>query len=75
MAFSWSISDAAVSAGVVAAGAITIFTAWNWIDPMVSLGVSVVIVWAGGGKLKDATNLSPNAVPSGIDPEAVRNFS
>lgn len=73
-AFLHLLGDAAVSAGVVVAGAVILFTGRNWIDPLVSLGVSIVIVWAAWGLIKEATNLSLDAVPSGIDPEAVRQF-
>jgi cobalt-zinc-cadmium efflux system protein len=73
-AFLHLLGDAAVSAGVVVAGAVILLTGRYWIDPLVSLGVSVVIVWAAWGLLKEATNLSLDAVPSGIDPEAVRQF-
>ena len=73
-AFLHLIGDAAVSAGVVAGGAVILLTGWNWIDAVVSLAISVVIIWTAWGLLKEATNLSLDAVPAGIDPEAVRTF-
>jgi cobalt-zinc-cadmium efflux system protein len=73
-AFLHLVGDAAVSAGVVAGGAVILLTGWNWIDPIVSLAISLVIVWMAWGLLKEATNLSLDAVPSGIDPEAIRHF-
>jgi cobalt-zinc-cadmium efflux system protein len=73
-AFLHLVGDAAVSAGVVVAGAIILLTGWSWIDPLVSLAISLVIVWAAWGLLKESANLSLNAVPSNIDPEAVRDF-
>ncbi len=73
-AFLHLAGDAAVSAGVVAAGAVILWTGWNWIDPMVSLVISGVIVWAAWGLLAESASLSLSAVPSGIDPEAVRHF-
>jgi cobalt-zinc-cadmium efflux system protein len=73
-AFLHLVGDAAVSVGVVAGGAVILFTGWNWIDPVVSLAISVVIIWTAWGLLKEATNLSLDAVPAGIDPEDVRQF-
>lgn len=67
-------ADAAVSAAVVVAGVIILFTGWYWIDPAVSLVVAVVIVWGTWGLLRDSTALSLAAVPRGIDPAAVRAF-
>ena len=66
------IGDAAVSAGVVLAGAAIVLTGWHWLDPLVSLMISAVIVWLAWGLLKEATSLSLDAVPAAIDPEAVR---
>ncbi|PZA10841.1 cation transporter [Rhodopseudomonas palustris] len=67
-------ADAAVSAAVVVAGVIILFTGWYWIDPTVSLLVAMVIVWGTWGLLRDSTALSLAAVPPGIDPAAVRAF-
>src|SRR5262249_17169648 len=64
-AFLHLITDAAVSLGVVAAGAIILVSAWYWVDPMVSLIVSGVIIWSTWGLLKNAFNLSLQAVPGG----------
>jgi cobalt-zinc-cadmium efflux system protein len=73
-AFLHALGDAAVSAGVVVAGAAILFTGWTWIDPLVSLVISAVILWAAWGLLAEATHLSLDAVPSDIDPDAVRKF-
>ena len=67
-------ADAAVSAGVVVAGFVIIFTGWAWLDPVVSLVISAVIVWGTWGLLRDSTAMSLSAVPPGIDPIAVRCY-
>lgn len=66
-------ADAAVSLGVVIAGLAILWTGWNWIDPVVSLVIVAVIVWGTWGLLRDSVNLALHAVPSGIDPAAVRH--
>ncbi len=68
------VADAAVSAAVVVAGVVILFTGWTWTDPAVSLLVAGVIVWGTWGLLRDSTAMSLNAVPRGIDPAAVRAF-
>jgi cobalt-zinc-cadmium efflux system protein len=67
-------SDALVSAGVVAAGLVMLFTGWLWLDPVVSLVISVVIVWGTWSLLKDSLTMSMAAVPSHIDPAKVRSW-
>jgi cobalt-zinc-cadmium efflux system protein len=68
------VADAAVSAAVVVAGVVILFTGWNWLDPAVSLVVAFVIVWGTWGLLRDSAAMSLDAVPRGIDPAAVRDF-
>ena len=68
------LADAVVSMGVVVAGIIMIFTGWNWLDPVVSLGITLMIVWGTWGLLRDSVNLALNAVPPHIDVAAVEAF-
>ncbi|CAN5451017.1 cation diffusion facilitator family transporter [soil metagenome] len=68
------VADAAVSAGVVLAGLVILFTGWNWLDPAVSLLIAGVIVWGTWSLLRDSTAMSLSAVPRGIDPRAVRDY-
>lgn len=68
------VADAAVSAGVVAAGVVILFTGWVWLDPVASLVIVAVIVWGTWGLLRDSVSMSLSAVPRGIDPAAVRGF-
>jgi cobalt-zinc-cadmium efflux system protein len=65
-------TDAAISAGVVAAGLAVLATGLTWIDPAVSLVVAIAIVWSTWGLLAESSALSVAAVPAGIDPAAVR---
>jgi cobalt-zinc-cadmium efflux system protein len=67
-------ADAAVSAGVVIAAFVIMFTGWLWLDPVTSLVIVAVIVWGTWGLLRDSTAMSLDAVPSGIDPAAVRQY-
>ena len=67
-------ADAAVSAGVVAAGFLIMVTGWLWVDPVTSLLIVAVIVWGTWGLLRESTAMSMAAVPSTIDPATVRDY-
>src|SRR5271167_1720142 len=71
-AFFHLAADALVTAGVVAAGIVIWLTDWLWLDPLVSLVVSAVIVFSTWGLLKSAIGLALDAVPEGLDLAAVR---
>src|SRR5580704_11433964 len=71
-AFLHLAADALVTAGVVAAGIVIWLTDWLWLDPVVSLVVSAVIVFGTWGLLKSAIGLALDAVPEGLDIAAVR---
>ncbi len=73
-AFLHMAADAGVSAGVVLAGLAIGFTGWLWLDPVVSLGIVVVIALGTWGLLKDSMAMAIDAVPSGIDPTAVDTY-
>lgn len=73
-AFLHMVADAVVSLGVVVAGALILLTGWNWLDPVVSIAISVVIVWGTWGLLREAVDHSLDAVPAEIDPKEVAKF-
>jgi cobalt-zinc-cadmium efflux system protein len=66
------MADAAVSIGVVIAGAAIMFTGWSVIDPLVSIAIVAVILIGTWGLLKDSVNLALDAAPRGVDVEAIR---
>lgn len=73
-AFLHMAADAAVSAGVVVAGILILYTGWLWVDPSVSLAICLVILWSTWGLLKSSMRMSLDAVPTEIDPSEVRTF-
>ena len=66
------MADAAVSIGVVIAGALILFTGWRVVDPVVSILIVAVILWGTWGLLKDSVNLALDAAPRGVDVAAIR---
>jgi cobalt-zinc-cadmium efflux system protein len=73
-AFLHMAADAGVSAGVVLAGLVILARGWMWIDPLVSLVIAVIILFGTWGLMRDAFNLALDAVPKGIDPQAVSKY-
>jgi cobalt-zinc-cadmium efflux system protein len=68
------LADMAVSVGVVMAGAIMITTGWVWVDPLISLIISFVIIYSTWGLLKESLGLALNAAPREIDIKAVESY-
>src|SRR4051794_3092925 len=64
-------SDAAVSAAVVFAGFVILWTGQRWVDPIMSLAVAIVILWGSIGLLKESVWMSLAGVPAGIDVDQV----
>ncbi len=73
-AFAHMLSDAVVAAGVVIAGGLIVLTHWAWLDPIVSLGISGLIVWGTWGLLRESLDMALDAVPGGIKPADVRRY-
>jgi cobalt-zinc-cadmium efflux system protein len=73
-AFLHMAADAAVSLGVMLAGLAIMMTGWPWLDPVISLAISVVIFIGTWGLLRDSIDLAVDAVPKGIVPEEVETY-
>jgi cobalt-zinc-cadmium efflux system protein len=73
-AFQHMAGDAAIAFGVVVAGLVMRATGWVWLDPLVSLVIGLLIVAGTLGLLREAVNLSMDAVPESIDPASVEAY-
>ncbi len=73
-AFLHMAADAAVSAGVVAAGLLILLTGQLWLDPLASLLINGVIIAGTWGLLTESLAMSLGAVPAGIAAADVRRF-
>lgn len=69
--FAHMAADVGLSLGVAVAGAVIAVTGWDRLDPAVSLVIAGVIVAGTWGLLRESVSLALDAVPAGIDPEAV----
>lgn len=70
-AFIHMAADAAISLVVVLAAAGMLLTGWCWFDPLAAIIVSVLIALSTWRLLKSALALALDAVPTGIDRDAV----
>jgi cobalt-zinc-cadmium efflux system protein len=70
-AFLHMMSDALASAGVVVTGLLLAVTGWLWLDPAVSLLLAALITWSTWGLARSSLDLALDAVPPGIDFDAV----
>ena len=70
-AFLHMAADAAVSGGVVLAGIAILLTGQTWIDPAVSIAITLVIVAGTWSLFRESVDLALDAVPRGVDPDAI----
>lgn len=66
--------DALISAGVVVGGVVILFTGWLWVDPLMGLLITAVIVYGTWALLRDSINLILDAVPQGIDRQGIVSY-
>ncbi|MFX0036526.1 MAG: cation diffusion facilitator family transporter [Candidatus Hermodarchaeota archaeon] len=65
------IADAASSIGIVVAAFIIISTGWVILDPIVSLGISFVIIYWAYGILRESTRILLEMTPKGLNIDTI----
>ena len=74
-AFLHMAADAGVSlAVVIGAGVMMLTGGLTWLDPVLSLGIALVIVLGTWSLLRESADLALDAAPKGIDVGKVRNW-
>ena len=73
-AFLHMAGDAGVSAGVVAAGLIIFWGGVLWVDPLMSIIISFIILMSTWKLLRESFNLAADAVPEQIDSAAIEAY-
>lgn len=73
-AFLHMAADALISFGVVISGFVIGYTGWNWVDPITTILISIIIIGSTWELLKDSVKLSMDAVPKGIDPDIIKRY-
>ena len=72
-AFLHVATDTVAFAGTAVAGGLILATGWNGFDPIASLGVAALMLWASWGLLRESASIFLERSPVGIDPDAVGN--
>jgi len=65
-------ADALVSLGVVGAGALYLWTKWDWLDPVASLTIAAVLVISTWQLFRQSLHLMFDGVPDSVDLTAVQ---
>ncbi len=65
------IADAVSSVGIVIAAVVIFYTRWQIIDPLVSIGICVVIVYWAWGVLKESTRILLEMAPVGLNTDTI----
>ncbi len=73
-AFMHMAADAAVSLGVVIAGLLINLTGLQWIDPLTSFVIVIIIIWGTWRLFIESVDLALDAVPNQIEIDHVREF-
>jgi cobalt-zinc-cadmium efflux system protein len=58
--------DVGASVGVIVAGVIILFTGWTIVDPLISVGIAVLIAIGAWRILRETTDILLEAVPKGL---------
>lgn len=73
-AFLHMASDTLISVGVIASGAVVLWTGALWLDPLVSLVIVAVVMLGAFGLLREAADMALDAAPRGVDVASIRRF-
>ena len=73
-AFLHMISDALVSLGVLISGALYLWFEWSWLDPVLSLAISAIIIVSALNLFKRTLHMMFDGVPDSIELSKVYNY-
>lgn len=66
-AFLHLMGDVLSTVGAVIAGVIIAFTGWNWLDPLVSVLIGILILWNAWGIVSETIHILMESTPNDID--------
>jgi cobalt-zinc-cadmium efflux system protein len=66
-AFVHLMGDVFSTIGAVVAGIVIFFTGWNWLDPLVSVFIGLLIVWNAAGILRETVHILLESTPRNVD--------
>ena len=65
------IGDTLSTAAVIAGGVAIVFTGQRWIDPALSIGIGVMILWSSIGIIRESLNILLEGTPRGMEVERI----
>ncbi len=65
------IGDTLSTAAVIAGGVAIAYTGQHWIDPALSVGIGVMILWSSIGIIRESLNILLEGTPRGMDPARI----
>jgi cobalt-zinc-cadmium efflux system protein len=69
--FVHQLGDTLSTAAVIAGGSVILLTGRNWIDPMLSIGIGVLILWSSWGIIRETLNILLEGTPRGMSVEKI----
>jgi cobalt-zinc-cadmium efflux system protein len=70
------MGDVMSTVGAVIAGVIISFTNWNWMDPLISVLIGILILWSAWSIVRESVDILMESTPTDIDVDAmVRDIS
>lgn len=72
-AFLHNLTDAGASFAVLLGGAAIYWLGWNWVDPLISLGIAGYILWMSFGMLKKTAGILMEGAPSDLSLDELRD--
>jgi len=66
------IGDTLSTGAVIAGGVAIALTGQHWIDPALSVGIGVMILWSSIGIIRESLNILLEGTPSGMNLERIR---
>jgi cobalt-zinc-cadmium efflux system protein len=70
-AFIHLMGDVMSTVGAVIAGVIISFTDWNWLDPLVSVLIGILILWSAWSIVRESVDILMEGTPTDIDMNAM----
>lgn len=61
------VADTLGSVGVIVAALVMMATGWTRADPLISIGIGVLVLWSSWGIIRDASGVLLESTPPGID--------
>jgi cobalt-zinc-cadmium efflux system protein len=70
-AFIHQLGDTLSTAAVIVGGWIILLTGRAWIDPVLSIGIGILILWSSWGIIRETLNILLEGIPRGMSVETI----